>query len=90
MKEKYHQPCEFGFDLVLSSCLIQRSFKVNPECFWQPLSSALNSFVMGQKGQDLKREKGGIKQLSEGKKDFLMKLVDVSVQESFSFSYDHR
>lgn len=45
---------------------------------------------MGQRGQDLKREKGGIKHLSEGKKDILMKLVDASVQESFPFPYDHR
>lgn len=59
-------------------------------CFWQSLSSALKSFVMGQRGQDLKREEGGIKHLSESIKDILIKLVEISVQDSFPFPYDNR
>lgn len=43
---------------------------------------------MGQRGQDLKRERGRIEHLSEGKKDILLKLVDISAQESFPFPYD--
>lgn len=73
-------------ELLPNSEIIQGESRV---CFWQSLSSAWKSFVMGQRGQDLKKEKGGIKHQREDKKDILMKLVDVSVQKSFPFPYDH-
>lgn len=45
---------------------------------------------MGNRGAKAWREKGGIKHLSEGKKDILIKLVDLSAQESFPFPFDGR
>ena len=85
MREKYSYVCKFLFDLGLSFLPNSQIIQVESSaCFWQPLSSALKPSVMGSRRTKTWRERGGIEHLSEGKKDILIKLVDLSAQE-FSF-----
>lgn len=85
MREKYSYACKFLFDLGLSFLPNSQIIQVESSAwFWQLLSSALKPSVMGSRRAKTWRERGGIEHLSEGKKDILIKLVDLSAQE-FSF-----
>lgn len=73
-----------GPELLSNSKIIQVEYLA---CFWQRLPSALKPFVIRSRGAKNWGERRGIKLLSEGKKDILIKLPDVSVQKSFPFPY---